>query len=378
MVFDGLGRDLAFGNFLCYQRAMPISLYATYFGNTIQEWGVALGIFLGSLLLLLFLRSFLRKKEGRGFSRLWKFRVPLHVIFRRTSFWSLLVFALFFATLWLSLEPNVKKIAVHAAYLVLLAQIFIWVNDVLSFFANEQLVKRAEEKTVATAVNLITFVAKSLVLIFISLLALDHLGVQVTTLVAGLGVGGIAIALAVQNILGDLFASLTIVLDKPFVVGDFLIIDNYMGNVERVGLKTTRIKSLSGEQLVFPNSDLLKSRIKNYRKMEERRVLFTFGVLYQTSSDQLKEIPQIVKTIVEAQDKTRFDRAHFKNYGESSLDFEVVYYVSGNDYGLYMDIQQQINLEIFQAFEKKGINFAYPTRTVYMHQEVSSDAERPI
>jgi small-conductance mechanosensitive channel len=183
-------------------------------------------------------------------------------------------------------------------------------------------------------------------------------------MIAGLGVGGVAVALAVQSILGDLFASLSIVIDKPFVIGDFVIVDEYMGTIEHVGLKTTRIRSLGGEQIVFSNSDLLKTRIRNYKRMRERRVLFGFGVLYQTPIDVVEKIPDLMRAIVEARKNVRFERAHFKAFGESSLDFEVVYWMLDPDYNLYMDVQQAINLEMLRVFEREGIGFAYPTRTL--------------
>jgi small-conductance mechanosensitive channel len=213
------------------------------------------------------------------------------------------------------------------------------------------------------------FVARLVLWSVILLLALDNLGVDVTALVAGLGVGGIAVALAVQNILSDLFASLSIVLDKPFAVGDFLIIDSFLGSVEHVGLKTTRLRSLSGEQLVFSNTDLLGSRIRNYGRMFERRVVFKIGVTYQTPRDKLTKIPGIIREAIEAQDKTRFDRSHFNEYGEFSLNFESVYYVLGPDYNLYMDIQQAINLRIHERFEEEGIEFAYPTQTLFLARQ---------
>jgi small-conductance mechanosensitive channel len=200
------------------------------------------------------------------------------------------------------------------------------------------------------------------------LIALDNLGVHITTLVAGLGVGGIAVALAVQNILGDLFSSVTIILDKPFVIGDFIIVGDFLGSVEHIGLKTTRVRSLSGEQLVFANSDLLKSRIRNFKQMTERRIVFAFGVIYQTAADKLAAIPGLVREIVEAQPQARFDRAHFKAFGGSSLDFEVVYWVTNPDYNLYMDIQQAINLGLFRRFAAEGIEFAYPTQTLYVEK----------
>ena len=206
----------------------------------------------------------------------------------------------------------------------------------------------------------------------VALVALDTAGIDITALVAGLGVGGIAVALAVQNILGDLFASLSIVLDKPFVIGDFIIVGDMMGTVEHIGMKTTRVRSLSGEQLVFSNTDLLSSRIRNYKRMQERRALFRFGVTYQTSRDLLARIPEVVREVIEGRDETRFDRAHFAGFGDSSLDFEVVYYMLVPDYNAYMDTQQAVNLELVGRFEEIGIDFAYPTRTVFVEHPSDS------
>lgn len=198
------------------------------------------------------------------------------------------------------------------------------------------------------------------------LLMLDNLGYNVSALLAGLGIGGIAVALALQNVLGDLFASLSITLDKPFVTGDFIIVGDLLGTVSHVGLKTTRVTSLSGEQLVFSNSDLLASRIRNYKRMQERRVVFSFGVLYQTAVRELEVIPALVRRAVDDTENTRFDRAHFKEFGDSAYVFEVVYYVLQPDYNLYMDCQQRINLELCRTFEERGIEFAYPTRTLHV------------
>jgi len=217
--------------------------------------------------------------------------------------------------------------------------------------------------------NAVGMFATGLLWLAVFLLTLDNLGYDVTALIAGLGVGGVAVALAVQNILGDLFASLSILVDKPFVIGDFLIIDDYMGSVEHVGLKTTRIRSLSGEQLIFSNSDLLKSRLRNYGRMYERRVAFTIGVTYETPREKLKLIPGILQTAIEAQEKTRFDRSHFAKYGDFALNFETVYYVLGPDYNLYMDIQQAINLQLHEQFESLAIDFAYPTQVVHLRGE---------
>lgn len=234
--------------------------------------------------------------------------------------------------------------------------------------------RRAEDPGSVAALNVMSWVARLALWSVVVLLVLDNLGINITAAVAGLGIGGVAVALAVQNILGDLFASLSIVLDKPFVVGDFLAIDDYLGSVEHVGLKTTRLRSLSGEQLVMSNTDLLKSRLRNYGRMDERRVAFTLGVTYRTPREKLKKIPRMIEAAVKAQENTRFDRSHFKAYGDFSLNFETVYYVLDQDYNLYMDIQQEINFAIHEAFEAEGIEFAYPTQTLFLAREARTGA----
>ncbi|KPK19599.1 MAG: hypothetical protein AMJ67_04860 [Betaproteobacteria bacterium SG8_41] len=271
------------------------------------------------------------------------------------------------ASLSLSIPAGARRFAIHLAIAALLLQVALWGNRAISFWLKRKVViAREADPDGATALSLIGFAARVVLWTFLFLLALDQLGFNITALLAGLGVGGIAVALATQNILSDLFASLSIVLDKPFVVGDFIVIDNLRGNVERVGIKTTRIRSLDGELLVFSNADLLKSRIQNYQRMKERRVLFNVGVVYQTPCEKVEGITQWLREAVEAQEGTRFDRAHFKDYGDSALVFEVVYYVLTRDYNTYMDVQQAINLAIFARFAREGVDFAYPTRTLYL------------
>jgi small-conductance mechanosensitive channel len=202
------------------------------------------------------------------------------------------------------------------------------------------------------------------------LFVLDNLGVNITTAVAGLGIGGIAVAMAAQQLLGDLFSSFVIFMDKPFKVGDFIIVDGLTGTVENVGLKTTQVRSLSGELLVFPNSDLTKARIRNFKQMRERRVAFGFGILYETPRAKVAAVPEMVREIFATLPKTRLDRVHFSAFGESSLDFEVVFYVLDADYNLYMDLQQAANLALMERFEREAIAFAYPTRTLYLNKTV--------
>jgi small-conductance mechanosensitive channel len=275
--------------------------------------------------------------------------------------------AAYAASLALTLPAGVERFAALAAIAALLLLVALWGNRAVSFWVKRKVERaRATDPEAATAMSLIGFGARVLLWTFVVLLGLDQLGFNITTLVAGLGVGGIAVALATQNILSDLFASLSIVLDKPFVVGDFIVVDNLRGNVERVGVKTTRIRSLDGELLVFSNADLLKSRIQNYQRMMERRVLFTVGVVYQTPHEKLERVTQWLREAVEAQKGTRFDRAHFKEYGDSALVFEIVYHVLTRDYNTFMDVQQAINLAIFARFTREGVDFAYPTRTLYI------------
>jgi len=209
---------------------------------------------------------------------------------------------------------------------------------------------------------------------------LSNLGVNITAFVASLGVGGIAVALAAQNILGDLFASLAIVMDKPFEVGDFIVLGSVSGTVENVGLKTTRIRSLGGEQVVMSNTELLKQTVSNYKRLAQRRIVFTFSVTYGTTPELLAEVPGIVQRAVGSSSRLRFDRAHFKGFGDSSLDFEAVYIVLDPDYGIYMDEQQRINLELMRELAARGIRFALPSRTLYMvppAEEQGDNQDRP-
>ena len=287
---------------------------------------------------------------------------------RATSLLLLLPVALYAGASALEIPARLERFIQLAAVVGLLLQAGLWASRFLArWVARKAELSREREPREATALTLLGFAARIGVWSLVLLLTLDQLDFDITALVAGLGIGGVAVALAVQNILGDLFASLSIVLDKPFEVGDFIVVDGLRGTVERVGIKTTRLRSLDGELLVFSNADLLKSRIRNFQRMLERRVEFTIGVTYQTPPDKLKAVPQWLREAVEAQPRTRFDRAHFKEYGDSALVFEIVYYVLDRDYNLHMDVQQAINLAIFERFAREGVEFAYPTRTLHVY-----------
>jgi small-conductance mechanosensitive channel len=223
------------------------------------------------------------------------------------------------------------------------------------------------------SVDIILFCAGLIIWAMVALLALDNLGVQIKPLLAGLGIGGIAIALAVQTVLSDLLASMSITLDKPFGVGDSLTIDNFQGTVEHIGIKSTRLRSISGEQIIIANADIIKARVRNFGRMGDRRAVFQFGVNYDTPTDVLAAIPAEVRKIVEAQANTRFDRCHFLTYGDTALQFELVYFMTNSDFALYADTQQAINLALLDRLRELKVQLAAPTRAlVYVELPVKS------
>ncbi len=343
-------------------------LQIEFLGNTGKQWLFSAGIALAFLVLFFIVKPLLRSRLAKLAARTETFWDDAAVeLITNTKALALLIFAVFFGSLVLTLTDKVRTIVVSVTLIALIVQGGLWGSQLLQFWLKRAMEKRRKEDPGSVAaLNVSSWVGRLAVWSVVVLLILENLGVDITALVAGLGVGGIAVALAVQNILGDLFASLSIVLDKPFAVGDFVIVGDYMGSVENVGLKTTRLRSLTGEQLVMSNADLLSSRIRNYGRMSERRILFTLGVTYQTPRDKLKKVPQIIRNAIESREKTRFDRSHFKGYGDFSLDFESVYYVLEPDYNLYMDIQQAVNFAIHEQFEDEGIEFAYPTQTLFV------------
>jgi len=223
-------------------------------------------------------------------------------------------------------------------------------------------VKEKEDSSVAKTIKLIVKIS---IWIFGIILVLSNLGVNISSLIAGLGIGGIAVALALQNILKDIFSSFSILIDKPFEVGDFIIVGKDMGTVEKIGIKTSRLRSLDGQQLIIANSELTDARVQNFKRLEKRRALFNLGVTYETKKELLEKIPNFIKEIVEAQKQTEFDRCHFKNFGDFSLDFEISYYVNTQDYKEYLDMVEKINLAIVDKFRKENIEFAYPTQVEY-------------
>lgn len=334
------------------------------FGDALAAWATAAFVFVAVWLVLSLVRRLIGGRlralaERRGGAAL---RIAEDAS-RQTRAWFLFLVAVLLASRLLELTPRIHSVVETTVSIALLLQIGLWasaaVKKGLSLRRERQL---GEGRETVAALDVLGFVLRVAVWSILFLVMLDNLGLDVTALIAGLGIGGVAVALAIQNILGDLFASLSIVLDKPFVVGDFLAVGDYLGSVEKIGIKTTRLRSLSGEQLVFSNNDLLSSRIRNYGRMYERRVAFTIGVDYDTPTGKLERIPVIIREAVDAQENARFDRAHFQKYGPWALLFEVVYYVTSADYNLYVAIEQNINLVIHGRFAAEGIRFARTTR----------------
>lgn len=352
-------------------------LQTTFFGNSVPSWFLAALVFFVAYVGLHMAKAFVLRNLKRLSAKNQNGRHTLVILpLKKTSSLFLLIIAFYTGISLLEFPEHFESLTRKVLVIAFLCQAAIWLDNLVTEAIHYTIRKKTESD--ASSIALITvmgFIARLFVWSLLVLLALDNLGFDITALIAGLGIGGVAVALAAQNILGDLFASVSIVLDKPFVVGDFIIVDDLLGTVEYIGVKTTRLRSLSGEQLVLSNNDLLKSRIRNYKRMYERRVVFKLGVVYQTPHEKLSAISAMLREIVEHQENVRFDRAHFASYGDFALIYEVVYYVKTPDYYLYMDTQQSINLEIYRRFKEEGIEFAYPTQTLFLEGLKRSDTE---
>jgi small-conductance mechanosensitive channel len=344
-----------------------------FYGNTLLAWLLAAGAATFAVVAIQLVHRVISKRLKQLASRTeTDLDDVLAAALEATRGWFRLTIGLWTGSLALELAPFLRELLDKAAIFALMVQVALWGGAAIAGWVERYGTRKLEagEGAAVTTMRAAGFLTRLAVWAIVLMVVLDTVfEIDITALVAGLGIGGLAIALALQNILSDLFASLSIVLDKPFVAGDFIIVGDLLGTVEHVGLKTTRLRALSGEQLVFSNSDLLSSRIRNFKRMFERRIVFSFGVIYQTPLETLRRIPGMVREIVESQEEVRFDRAHFQKYGASSLDFEVVYFVTVPDYNTYMDIQQAINFELFRRFEAEGIEFAYPTQTLFVTRD---------
>jgi small-conductance mechanosensitive channel len=350
-------------------------LEKTFFGNTLQAYIAAVIIFVVVMCISWILRTIILKRLHK-WAKATNTDIDDFIIesFRSIGAPVYTVIAVYLAASSLALPGGLDKIIQLLFVLVLTVKVVRILQGAVVFLLGKWSKRGGkEDKTsVAVAKNL-AMVMKGMLWAGAVLFIFDNLGIDITAAVAGLGIGGVAVALAAQSVLGDTFSAFSIFIDRPFEVGDFIIVGDLLGTVEHVGFKTTRVRSLGGEQLVFSNSDLTGSRIRNYKRMQTRRIVFEIGVTYQTSLEQLKAIPEIIQGIIDSDDKTKFDRAHFKNYGDFALIFETVFIVKSPDYNVYMDLQQAINLKLFEEFAKRGIEFAYPTQQVF-HTQVSPAA----
>lgn len=317
--------------------------------------------------LLLTKKWLLRKIEPRSEGDRHRWDSFLARLLKGTKTLFLFCWAAFSGLSFVYLPPPLENGADKVLFLVTMVQLAIWGGSSISFWMDRHIQAKSYDATGTTALGLMNSLSRFLFYSLLLLLSLKNFGVDISALLAGLGVGGIAVALAVRNILGDLLASLTIVLDKPFVIGDLVHVGDYAGTIEKIGLKTTRIRSLSGEQLIFPNADLLQSRLKNFKRMSERRIVFPIHVVLQTPYPELRKIPRIFRTSIEIQPLARFERATLKSIGTFSLEFELVYWVRDQDYNTYMSVHHSINMELIRHFRQERIEFAHPTQTVYVH-----------
>jgi len=345
----------------------------TYFQNRVIDYIITLSIFILLVISIQIIKSILLK-----LLKTWakKTTTAIDDKFVKTfeqkikPFLNLIYFGAFYISIkQLTMDTQIER---FFNIFVIILLTFFGIRFLLSitiYGLETYWVKKEKDQAKKQALKGIITVIKIIVWSIVLIILLDNLGIRISALVAGLGIGGIAIALAAQTVLGDLFSYFIIFFDRPFEIGDFIVIGDYKGTVAHIGLKTTRLNSLGGEQLIFSNQDLTNSRISNYKRMERRRVVFQFGVIYQTTLAQLKKIPQIVEEIITQIPETTFDRAHFASYADFSLNYEVAYYIDNRDYKKYMDIQQEINFQLKEAFEKQGIEFAYPTQTVFLVNE---------
>jgi small-conductance mechanosensitive channel len=339
---------------------------AILFGNTLTDYTIAIFSFLiayGAFKLLQVVVILnLRRLSERTTTDLddtfvkmvESFRPPFYAFL---AFW----FALRFVTIYGITETLITGILIiWAVYQVVIA-VGIFVEDILL-----KRVARDSDPTTQSAMRLLSNIAKGAIWGLGIILVLSNLGVDVTSLLAGVGIGGIAIAFALQGILSDLFSSFSIYFDKPFKVGDFVVVGDEKGTVKHIGIKSTRLLALSGEEIILSNRHLTTAQVHNYKQMLERRCSFSIGVTYDTSKEKLHRANEIIKNAIEKQDAVRFDRVHFKEFADSALVFDIVYYVLSGEYNKYMDINQEINFFIKEEFDKEGIEFAYPTQTIHM------------
>jgi small-conductance mechanosensitive channel len=342
---------------------------AMLLGNSLRDWLLAAASGGAAWLLLWLIRKFIASWQKNFSSGSQPTLLRLFVYLLTNTTQVLFIAAAMSAALQtLTLPDRIQRGVWIAVKILILLQIGIWAGRAVRFYLELKELERGADRVFAGSLDIINFVARIVIWTLLILLALDNLGVNITALVAGLGVGGVAVALSLQNILGDLFASLSIALDKPFTVGDSLTIDTFVGRVEHIGIKTTRLRSESGEQIILSNADVLKSRVRNFGRQEEQRILVTIRATYDTPSEKLKELPKLLERIVREQTVVRFERCHLRTLGESSFVFELSYFVQQPAVNSVLNIQQAVNFRIIDELRTLGVEFAYPAQQVLVGQ----------
>jgi small-conductance mechanosensitive channel len=336
--------------------------------NGLNDWLAAALVFLLTFTVLPLLRRLLgRQRVHRAQRELPALLALAAYLLERTSRVVLWILALWAAEKILNLPAGLDRAFDVAIVLGCALQAGVWASAAARFGLQRQLARSGDPALTGT-MDILLFVLYAVIWAVVALLALSNLGVNITALVAGLGIGGIAVALAMQTVLGDLFASLSIALDRPFVLGDSLRLDNFEGAVEQIGIKSTRLRSVSGEQIIIGNADLLKSRVRNLSRATEWRALFSLALSYQTRSGLLDQVPRLVAAAVADYPGTRFVHCLLRELGESALQFEVCFFVANRpDRDEPTQALDAVNREILRRFAAAGIEFAYPTRTVITH-----------
>jgi small-conductance mechanosensitive channel len=339
-----------------------------WYGASATQWLIAAATLGGVYIALALLRRVLLRRLGTLAARTTTDWDDLAVqIVERTRWYFMLLVATYAATRVVPAPGELARVMRALAVLVVLVQAGVWGNGIIGFGADHYARQRAvTDVGTRTTIQAVGFAGRFVLWALLIVTALQNFGINVTALVTGLGVGGIAVALAVQNILGDLFAALSIVIDKPFVVGDSIQVDNISGTIEHLGLKTTRIRSVTGEQIVISNADLLKSRIRNFKRMAQRRATFNLDLAFDTPPDKLATVPAMVRQVIEAQPLAQFDRSHLMSIADTGLRVESAYFVLDPDYNKYADIQQTINLELLRRLGEQRVELAAPSRTVLL------------
>ncbi len=353
-------------------RVKEMLLQYALWENSLYGIVIAIGIFVGVLILLKVFQLVIMNRLKAWCKRTeTKIDDTLLGIVESINTFTYVITALYIAIGSLQLHWLIYKIILFVFLFMLVYEIAkaagrLSAYGVKRYVERQHQTKDEGEIHVKNLARIAATVAKVLVWSVGLLFILSNIGINVTSLVASLGIGGIAIAFALQQILGDMFNSFSIYFDRPFEVGDFIVVGDKNGIVKKIGLKSTRLQTLLGEELIISNNDITAARVQNFKRMQKRREVMVFGVVYETPAEKLEEIPVIVKEIISSVEHAELDRCHFSSYGDFSLNFETVYFIDSPDYNLYMDVKQRVNLELFKRFEREGIEFAYPTQKVFV------------